>query len=68
MSTDDAIAKFENRGDPAFVPVSRDASVLPYGETLTVGAVTCVVDEHSGVTCDDSETGHGFTVSDAAYE
>ena len=46
-------------------------SALPvqdYGRPLTVGSLTCVIDESTGVTCKDSTTGHYFQAARQAYE
>lgn len=67
VTTELTPARFQHRGDPIFFPQSRDPSVLPYGHSLTVGSMTCVVEKATGVTCDDTITGHGFTVSSGAY-
>lgn len=40
---------------------------LDYGQTHTVGAITCD-SEPSGVTCTDSSTGHYFHLSRQSYE
>ena len=40
---------------------------LGYGQTHTVGAITCD-SEPSGVTCTDSSTGHFFQVSRESYQ
>lgn len=40
--------------------------LAPYGSTIAVGAVVCSVPQASeprGITCSDSETGHGFEAS-----
>jgi hypothetical protein len=42
-------------------------STLGYGQTHTVGAITCD-SEQSGVTCTDSSTGHFFRVSNESYQ
>lgn len=40
---------------------------LAYGQTRSIGAITCD-SEPSGVTCTDSSTGHFFRVSRESYE
>jgi hypothetical protein len=40
---------------------------LDYGQTHTVGTITCG-SEHSGVTCTDSSTGRFFRVSHESYD
>lgn len=42
-------------------------STLDYGQTLSVGTITCD-SEPSGVTCTDASTGHFFRVSRESYE
>lgn len=42
-------------------------ATLAYGETHTVGAITCA-SEPSGVSCTDSSTGHFFRVSRESYQ
>lgn len=68
VRSDGSAAEFEHRGDPAYVPESRDARALPYRSVLTVGPMTCSIDSRTGVTCTDTATNHGFTISDADYE
>jgi len=41
--------------------------VQEYGQPLTVGSVTCVLDENTGVTCKDASTGHQFQAALQAY-
>lgn len=43
------------------VEVPSVATVLPYGQSLTDGAITCSSAE-TGVTCRHDGTGHGFTL------
>jgi hypothetical protein len=49
------------------VTLPRGAGELaPYGSTITVGSVICSVPQSSeprGITCSDSDTGHGFEAS-----
>ena len=56
-----AVTIFSTTGDPAQI------QTLDYGHSVSYGDVTCVSQE-SGITCSDSASGHGFTVSKAAYE
>ncbi len=42
-------------------------AILPYGNTLTVGSVTCL-SEKRGVTCVDQRSGHSLFISKARYE
>lgn len=60
-------ARFQHRGDPAYSPDSRATQPLPYGAALSVGPITCSVDEQRGVSCDVAD-GHGFTVSTTHYQ
>ena len=41
--------------------------VLPYGHSVTVGTITCV-SLSTGMTCDNANGNHGFTVSASVYE
>ncbi len=46
-------------------------SALPvqgYGNPLTVGSLTCVLDETTGVTCRDATTGHYFQAARQEYQ
>jgi hypothetical protein len=45
----------------------HDLPTLDYGQTHSVGAITCD-SEPSGVTCTDSSTGHFFRVSRESYQ
>ncbi|MDJ0395767.1 hypothetical protein QMK17_20810 [Rhodococcus sp. G-MC3] len=66
-------ARFLNSGDPRFHRFDGSALALPYGEVLTIpgsgssNGLMCHVEEKTGVTCAD-QVGHGFTVSDGAFE
>ncbi|ORI17137.1 hypothetical protein BJD99_02235 [Rhodococcus sp. 1163] len=66
-------ARFLSSGDPRFHRFDGTAKELPYGLTLAVpgsgrsNGLECRVEESSGVTCLD-QVGHGFTVSDKAFE
>lgn len=66
-------ARFLSSGDPRFHRFDGTAQPLPYGETLSIpgsgssNGLTCRVDERAGVSCSD-QVGHGFTVSDSAFE
>ena len=44
-----------------------DKSTLDYGQTLSVGTITCD-SETSGVTCTDASTGHFFRVARESYQ
>jgi hypothetical protein len=56
-------AQFVCAGDTAFGP----DEVLPYGESITAGVLQCESAD-SGVTCRDSGTSHGFSISQQAYQ
>ena len=46
-------------------------SALPvqgYGNPLTVGSLTCVLDEPTGVACKDGTTGHFFQAARQEYQ
>jgi hypothetical protein len=43
------------------------ARTLDYGQTHSVGAMTCE-SEPSGMTCTDTSSGHYFRVSQESYE
>jgi hypothetical protein len=49
------------------VIVDPPPPTLDYGQTRSVGTITCDV-ELSGVTCADSSTGHFFRLSRESYE
>ena len=62
-------AKFISRGDPAYSPSDgTEGAVLPYGRVLRVGTISCRIAQTTGVTCDDTASGHGFTLSNAAFD
>jgi hypothetical protein len=42
-------------------------SPLDYGQTRTLGSISCE-SEPSGVTCSDSSTGHFFRISRDSYQ
>lgn len=54
------------RGGVITAAETGGGAVLPYGQAITVGDVTCGSDE-SGVTCLDQASGHGLFLSRAAY-
>lgn len=66
-----------SEGEPASVNCSdsppgtreglRTHTTLDYGQTKSVGVMTCA-SEVSGVTCTDTSTGHFFRVSRDSYE
>jgi hypothetical protein len=66
MTTRNQKAMLISMGDARFYPESRNSRALPYGRALTVGPITCTIDETTGVSCDDTKTDHGFTVSETA--
>jgi hypothetical protein len=55
-------AQFVCAGDTAFGP----DEVLPYGESITAGLLRCESAD-SGITCRDTQSGHGFSISQQAY-
>ena len=57
-------AEFVCAGDTALVP---DGNPLPYGESIAAGPLRCESAE-SGITCRDTETGKGFSISRDAYQ
>lgn len=56
-------ARFDCRTD-LLVPTPQ--RVLAYGQSITVGDITCA-SATTGVTCTNSRTGHGFFVSRESY-
>ena len=56
-------AQFVCAGDTAF---GAD-EVLPYGDSITAGVLRCESAE-SGITCRDTKTSHGFSISQQAYQ
>ena len=58
-------------GAPEFVCAGDTAlgggDPLPYGQSIAAGLLRCDSAE-SGMTCTDTETGRGFTLSIAAYK
>jgi hypothetical protein len=57
-------AEFVCAGDTALVP---DGDPLPYGQSIAAGPLRCDSEE-SGITCRDTETGKGFSISHDAYQ
>lgn len=55
--------RFVCAGDTAF----GGGSVLAYGNSITAGSVSCSSAE-SGVTCRESQSGHGFSLSRQGYQ
>jgi hypothetical protein len=64
------------RGDPGFpagiaifdtTGIQPVVATLPFDHSVTYGDVTCV-SAKSGITCSNTLSGHGFSVSRAAYE
>ena len=55
-------AQFVCAGDTAFGP----DEVLPYGDSITAGALRCE-SAQSWITCRDVRSGHGFSISRQAY-
>ena len=60
----DAKAGFECVSDAAVN--AQDAPVLEYGQGVKLKTITCV-SANSGITCTNSATGHGFSVSREKY-
>jgi hypothetical protein len=60
---DGGLAEFVCAGDTAFGP----DQVLQYGESITVGPMHCDSTQ-SDVTCGNTVTGHGFSISRDAYQ
>jgi hypothetical protein len=56
-------AQFVCAGDTAF---GAD-EVLPYGDSITAGVLRCESAEE-GITCRDTQTSHGFSISQRAYQ
>ena len=56
-----------NLSAPATQLRAPDGSPLPYGESITAGVLRCDSAE-SGITCRDTETGQGFSISREAYQ
>jgi hypothetical protein len=46
--------------------IALATKTLPYGHSVTVGTITCV-SLTTGMTCSNSDGGHGFTVSRSVY-
>jgi hypothetical protein len=46
--------------------VLGEGAPLAYGKSLSAGALVCTSAE-SGITCRDTETGHGFSIAREAY-
>jgi hypothetical protein len=55
-------AAFVCAGDTTFGP----DELLPYGQSITAGPMSCESAE-SGITCRDTQSGNGFTISLKAY-
>jgi hypothetical protein len=56
-------AQFVCAGDTAF---GAD-EVLPYGDSITAGVLRCESAD-AGITCRDTRTSHGFSISQQAYQ
>jgi hypothetical protein len=62
-----------NQGEPSAAECADQvnglahAPALDYGQTRSIGPITCD-SEPSGVTCTDSSTGHFFRVSQESYQ
>lgn len=55
-------AQLDHDDDVAFADFPPTPKTLPYGNSLTVGTVTCTTDPQAGIVCHDT-TGHGFMLS-----
>jgi hypothetical protein len=56
-----------NEDPPGTYHGLRTETTLDYGQTRSVGVMTCA-SEPSGVTCTDTSTGHFFRVSSDSYQ
>jgi hypothetical protein len=56
-------AQFVCAGDTAF---GAD-EVLPYGDSITADVLRCE-SAAAGITCRDTQTSHGFSISQQAYQ
>ena len=56
-------AQFVCAGDTAF----GTDEVLPYGDSITAGVLRCESAD-AGITCRDTQTSHGFSISQQAYQ
>jgi hypothetical protein len=60
-----------NAVSPSCDATSQFPPQLPvqgYGRPLAVGAISCVIDENTGVTCTDATSGHFFRASPDSYK
>ncbi|MDY7085914.1 MAG: DUF6636 domain-containing protein [Actinomycetota bacterium] len=64
MAVSDGKATFTCAGDTV---VGTSTSTLKYGRAVRSGTVRCD-SVHTGLTCKDEETGHGFTLASGKYE
>ncbi len=58
-----SFARFVCAGDTAM----GSGSPLGYGESITKGVITCS-SAQSGITCRDSQSGHGFSIARQGYQ
>ncbi len=65
-SLDSGYEGWRRSGDPTVVVNGLTLAALPYGSGLLVGALECD-SATTGVTCRNTGTGHGFTMSREAY-
>jgi len=56
-------AQFVCAGDTAF----GTDEVLPYGDSIAAGVLRCESAD-AGITCRDTQTSHGFSISQQAYQ
>ena len=53
-------------GDPTATVFDMPSAALPYGSSLALGTIQCD-SATTGITCRNTATGHGFTMSREAY-
>jgi hypothetical protein len=63
---DSDYVSWRRSGDPTVVVNGLTLAALPYGSALLVGTLQCE-SATTGVTCRNTSTGHGFTMSREAY-
>jgi hypothetical protein len=65
-SLDSDYVSWRRSGDPTVVVNGLKLAALPYGSAILVGTLQCD-SATTGVTCRNTSTGHGFTMSREAY-
>ena len=63
---DSDVVGWRRSGDPVAVVNGLSLAALPYGSSLLVGTLQCD-SASTGITCKNTSTGHGFTMSREAY-